>query len=238
MNLPKALTTVTPFSKYAALSLFIILPLITFAFGYSVGKNTHKTASYAANSIQTSYPSSTIIPSPQASPTPNVQSKENYKIYTNSRYYYTAQFPSSLAVTETINQLSALFDIDTDQLAAPGVPVEYVSVIPQGFNNNPQVYNRLSEEAIDSFYKLAFGETKNICPNDSEYCNYKRFPDMTVSGESALVVENPNVFGGYHRNRVVIIKRNSYVYLIGTYHSTDTDLDEFNQFLSTFRFTD
>lgn len=37
MALPKSMTTVTTFSKYAALALFIILPFITFFIGYHFG---------------------------------------------------------------------------------------------------------------------------------------------------------------------------------------------------------
>jgi hypothetical protein len=38
VKIPKQFTTVTPLSKYLALSLFIILPIITFALGFHVGK--------------------------------------------------------------------------------------------------------------------------------------------------------------------------------------------------------
>ncbi len=37
MALPKSMTTVTTFSKYAALALFVILPFITFFIGYHFG---------------------------------------------------------------------------------------------------------------------------------------------------------------------------------------------------------
>jgi hypothetical protein len=40
MKLPKALTTVTPFSKHIALSLFVILPFTTFWLGYNAGINS------------------------------------------------------------------------------------------------------------------------------------------------------------------------------------------------------
>ena len=59
MLLPKSFTTVTTFSKYAALSLFIILPVITFFVGYYFGGLYNSKTVYEGIPIQI-----TDIPSP------------------------------------------------------------------------------------------------------------------------------------------------------------------------------
>lgn len=59
MPLQHSLTTVTPFSKYAALTLFIILPFITFFIGYHFGGIYNAKTVYEVIPMQT-----------QTSPTP------------------------------------------------------------------------------------------------------------------------------------------------------------------------
>ncbi|MBA3724176.1 MAG: hypothetical protein H0W89_04800 [Candidatus Levybacteria bacterium] len=62
MPLPKSLTTVTTFSKYAALSLFVILPIITFFIGYYYGGLYNSKTVYEGIPIQ-------IVSTPSPTPT-------------------------------------------------------------------------------------------------------------------------------------------------------------------------
>lgn len=62
MTLSKSLTTVTTLSKYVALSLFVIVPFITFFIGYHFGGLYNAKTAYEIVPVE-------IKPSPLPSPT-------------------------------------------------------------------------------------------------------------------------------------------------------------------------
>src|SRR5438067_11270968 len=64
MPLPKSLTTVTPFSRYLALSLFVILPLSAFIYGVYYQKNIDLTAQQIKQDTKTTAFNSKQILSP------------------------------------------------------------------------------------------------------------------------------------------------------------------------------
>lgn len=71
MSLPKWLTTVTPLSKYVALSLFITLPLLSFYLG----------AEYQKQKVLLRKPLEKILPSPTLMPTIVFNDKDSYFVY-------------------------------------------------------------------------------------------------------------------------------------------------------------
>jgi hypothetical protein len=74
MKLSKQLTTVTPLLKYLALSLFIILPLITFAIGYHVGRIPRaSTVSYVQQKQISASPSHVNELNPTPTPLPTLK---------------------------------------------------------------------------------------------------------------------------------------------------------------------
>src|SRR3989344_649212 len=80
-KLPKSLTTVTTFSKWLALYLFILLPSMGFYFGMEYQKqlNTSPNSQQIFNqkSFSTSVPSQT----------------SNWQTYTNTQYNYSVKYP-------------------------------------------------------------------------------------------------------------------------------------------------
>jgi hypothetical protein len=62
MALPKSLTTVTSFSKYVALSLFVIVPFITFFLGYHFGGKYNAKTAYQIVPVEVKV---TFTPTPQ-----------------------------------------------------------------------------------------------------------------------------------------------------------------------------
>jgi hypothetical protein len=80
-KLPEFLTTVTPLSKFIAMTLFIILPFVGFYFGYKYGQLT----------LPLLLPIPTIFPKPTISP--NIST---WKTYTNPKYGYSIKYPPNL----------------------------------------------------------------------------------------------------------------------------------------------
>lgn len=64
MTLPKELTTVTPFSKYLAMFLFIVLPFLGFGLGVQYGKSM----AISATSVVMTKQTTTVLSSPTLTP--------------------------------------------------------------------------------------------------------------------------------------------------------------------------
>lgn len=78
MTLPKALTTITPFSKYLAMALFILLPFLGFYLGSQFGRAT---AYLSSPANKTTYANPTATPTPLPTNMAPLQA-ENYKTST------------------------------------------------------------------------------------------------------------------------------------------------------------
>ncbi len=90
MKLPKELTKVTPFSKYLALFLFLILPFAGFYLGtqYQQVLNSAKQLELSSKVVMT-----------RPTPTP-VDDTANWKMYVNKKYNFSLNYPSNLQIEE------------------------------------------------------------------------------------------------------------------------------------------
>lgn len=107
-KLPSWLITVTPFSKYLAMFLFILLPFIGFYLGMQyqqkVTVTTPVVSEVQKNVIPTSKPIPTSTTNPLASPLPTSGSTVNWKTYTNKDYGFSFKYPQEYTVTEKIQK--------------------------------------------------------------------------------------------------------------------------------------
>jgi hypothetical protein len=90
MRLPKELTTVTTTSKYLALFLFLMLPIIAFIYG----KSYQKTLDQANQPVQTETALQITPASIQATKIPT------WKTFTNNEYLFRFQYPPQFTVTQ------------------------------------------------------------------------------------------------------------------------------------------
>ena len=88
MQLPKELTTVTPLSKYLALSLFVLLPILAFFLGMRYSQII-----YTDMLPQVAYTRGESNNTP--SPSPDFS---NWKTYRDNRFNFSLEYPSSLNV--------------------------------------------------------------------------------------------------------------------------------------------
>lgn len=84
MKLPKELTTVTPLSKYFAMILFISLPFV----GFLLGIKYQETINLQTNQSED-------IISINKRPTPTSKNINEWEIYTNKKYGFSFNYPSS-----------------------------------------------------------------------------------------------------------------------------------------------
>ena len=105
-----------------------------------------------------------------------------------------------------------------------------------------QTYNEISTNLIDRISKLELSETietqKSSYPTN--YWIFKRVPDLRVSNQNALTIENDNIWEGEKgmKDIRVFIKNNGIYFELGAYYKTPEELMIFKAFLSTFKFTD
>lgn len=166
----------------------------------------------------------------------------NWKTYTSNKYSFSIKYPANLeANDQSASPPSVLFEPPATQPGAPGFPTFWVSVEPIPSSRN--TYNSFSQEDLDTLYNSKVGEVistaKNLKPPYSDYWNFKHVSDTEINNVGAMVVENNKVWEGGSSlvERIVFIKNNNKTYMIGTYYNNQTDLQAFQLFLSTFKFT-
>jgi len=121
----------------------------------------------------------------------------------------------------------------------------YVSVIPEGFQNNPgDIYNYDKSEA-DILLNLQVGESKSLREDITlEGFTYTRKPDTTLTGQAAKTYENaqPYEFPDGTKEIRYYLQAGAYTYLIGGYIDTTgsnqpgaINEELFNQIVATLR---
>lgn len=93
MKLPSSLTTVTPFSKFLALFLFILFPLTGFYFGMSYEKNLQK----EEKNLQ-------LLSKQKTTPIIKQDETVNWKIYVNKKQDYEFKYPANIKLLEDKNK--------------------------------------------------------------------------------------------------------------------------------------
>jgi hypothetical protein len=120
----------------------------------------------------------------------------------------------------------------------PSFPVFYITVIPEGYlNADAAAYNFISSEKLDSLSNLPVGGSfaAELIP---DYSTFTRLEDTTIHGKDATVIENDRVWGGTNANtkdrRVILIMEDNTM-MLGTYYTSQSELEDFQAVLRTFR---
>jgi hypothetical protein len=259
VKLSKQLTTVTPFSRYLALSLFILFPIIGFYEGMQYQKIN--TEFPVAQTLQTENPKMVISQPTQAQISDQM---EKWKTYTDTANGFTVQYPPTIVSNRIRNDGTTEENATVELLAsgdATGVIVDeanpkfgpaylYISIMKEPFKSpNPNtIYNAFpNQSTIDKIFALQVGEeldkktTKEIGGDWDLPGVYKRLPDVNANGLTFRVIENPKGYGGI--NRLLLLRRNGKVYMTGIIQSDNTSdyakkyAKVFEQFYSSFKFT-
>ena len=207
-TLHKYLFTVTTFSKFLAMILFIALPFV----GFYLGMQYQQKITVASPVILETQKK------PISSPTPTTTA--NWKTYTDSQYGYMLNYPASAKVVEaSSNDLASQF----------GNPVKQTT-FSLGENNFyhfywVHVYPSKGELNVQNWIRKYEANGTEVTLSD--------YPMVNLSAKYAKDL----VGGIYDREGVYILKGN-YVYsIIASASSINTIRGEFDQILSTFKLT-
>ncbi len=174
-----------------------------------------------------------VYPTDQTKDSKIIQSA-NWKTYTNKKYNFAVNYPDYLKFSET--PYSTAFVMKQNQSGSTGFPTFYISVIPDGFNNDKEVYHFMSEEIVDKLYSINDNANLQIGP-DAEFWTFKKLASIPVSGIDGVLIQNNNVLQGNGLvNRRIVVKKSGFTYIIGNYFKSQQELDDFYKFLVSFKF--
>ena len=115
----------------------------------------------------------------------------------------------------------------------------YVSTIPEGFNNDNDIYNFMPANIVDRFFSMRENEFQQTVTRDNaQYFTFKSLGSINVNGIDGVMIENDNVLDAQdnEKNRRILLKRNGLTYIIGNFYRTQQDLDDLHKFLMSFKF--
>ena len=127
----------------------------------------------------------------------------------------------------------------------------YISVIPDGFQNEPGAIYNYDPAATETLLSMQVGESRSLyddpnLANMAPWFTYTRLPDRTLSNQTAQTYENtqPWEFPLGTKEIRYYLKANGCTYLVGGYMATvgsgqpgAIDEELFDQILATFRLT-
>lgn len=169
---------------------------------------------------------------PVVTPTPDPTS--SWKIFTNQKYGFSVRYPSNLLAQEEIGYAYNLGI--TQGKAADGSAYFHtfdIFIVPSTFNSSDTVgYDYLTSDWINGLYTLKVGESKPFST-----VIFKRLPDIKVAGQDALVIEVDLKSGNNPSQKRVFVKQNGYTYMFEKDYQSIDELTDFQNFLTTFKFT-
>jgi len=158
-----------------------------------------------------------------------------WETYVNKNNSYSVSYPDTLELSET--KYTTVFTLNNSSEGIPGFPLLYVSVIPDGFENDKEVYNFMSQTTINKIFSLRDSESiQTEAGPDSEYWTFTRLAAFSVSGSQGVMIENKNVYQGQGLiNRRILVRGTNKTYIIGSYYSTQQELNALQMFLNSFK---
>lgn len=170
----------------------------------------------------------------QISPTPTPDPTANWKTFTSQKYGFSVKYPANLLAQE---ETGYAYNLGITQgRAADGSAYFHnfdIFIVPTTFDNTDTVgYDYLTSSWINGLNALNVGDSKSF-----DTLIFKRLPDIQVAGQNALVVEvDPKNGNGTSQQRV-FLKKGSYTYMLEKDYNSVDELIDFQNFLSTFKFT-
>ena len=139
--------------------------------------------------------------------------------------------------------------VATTQPSGPATNFIYISVIPDGFQNEPGAIYNYDPAATETLRNMQVGESRPLYddPNLANFASsftYTRLPDRTVSNQTAQTYENtqPLEFPPGTKEVRYYLTANGCTYLVGGYIATvgsgqpgAIDEELFDQIIATFR---
>lgn len=126
------------------------------------------------------------------------------------------------------------------EAGGPSFPVFYITVIPEGYlNTDTAAYNYISRDKLESLSNLPVGgsfATELI----SDYSTFSRLEDANINGKIATVIENNRVWDAVNedtKDRRVILTSEEITMMLGTYYTSQAELEDFQAVLQTFQLT-
>jgi len=215
----------------------IVMLLLGLGGGYLLFANKSQikqvTTQTSPPETQQANPTSSVFPTTTvASPTPTPDPTANWKLFTSQKYGYGIKYPSSLVATEfftpfylvTFKRINAVpgelsvFDL----LASPDTFVA----------KDPAAYDWLSADMVNSFIAMVPNTTKQVATSI-----FTKLPDTVVAGEPAAVITVKSTLENITHQKRVFIKNNGNMYMFVNYTDDPSQQSDFNNFLSTFKFT-
>ncbi len=207
MQLPKSLTTVTPFSKQLALFLFIIFPIV----GFLLGGHYEQARQYMISSTPT--------------PIPTLMTTTSWQTYTNTKYGFLFEHPSSTKVTVKLQ---------------PSYPLGAADIEMTSFTVGNRVYEVVA-------YINSMKNCHNLSEKKMKFCDdirdwimssFSASPDINKYSKSEI--DHRTAYQLKNEDGVLVASKNNVYYISSydvPYKGLATDQDPiYTHFLSTFKF--
>jgi hypothetical protein len=184
------------------------------------------------------------VTQPASAPTPTLL--PGWETHSNqSECSYAIDHPSNMDVTSQ-GTYSWLIGVSTTEPAGPVPNFIYISVIPDGFQNEPGAIYNYDPGETQSLLNMQVGESRSLRedPTTAPWFTYTRLPDTIVGIQAAQTYENtqPWEFPPSTKEIRYYLQGNGCTYLIGAYLATvgsgqpgAIGEDLFDQIIATFR---
>jgi len=176
--------------------------------------------------------------SQESTPEPSEGFPTGWEVISNDPYGFEFAYPPDWEVC-TKTEFSDVL-CRRGESGGPSFPVFYITVIPEGYlNTDAAAYNFISRDKLESLSNLPVGGSvaTELIP---DFSTFTRLEDANINGKNATVIENDNVWGGTNagtKDRRVILTSEGATMMLGTYYTSQAELEDFQAVLRTFQLT-
>ena len=177
-------------------------------------------------------------------PTPTLP--PGWETYNNQgQCAYAISHPSDMDITSQ-GTYNVLLSYTSAEPSGPVPNFVYISVIPDGFQNEPGAIYNYDPVETETLLNMQAGESTSLRedPNLADWFTFTRLPDRTLGNQTAQTYENtqPWEFPPGTKEIRYYLKANGCTYLAGGYMATvgggqpgAIDEELFDQIIATFR---